>query len=132
MWQCVKCHERLEENFDVCWSCGTSREGIEDASFRKADDFIPEPAAPEPFDERAIERPPAVSQTKRNPITCLRCHHELEFVGTKAFHEGYNWGVLGDLAELAIHKEQFDVYCCPRCGRMEFFAAGIGAHLRSR
>jgi ribosomal protein L40E len=30
MWQCMKCNERLEDRFDVCRSCGTSREGIHD------------------------------------------------------------------------------------------------------
>lgn len=25
MWQCRKCRERLEDQFDTCWNCGTSR-----------------------------------------------------------------------------------------------------------
>ena len=40
MWQCVKCREKLEDSFDVCWNCGTSKEGIEDPDFRKADDIL--------------------------------------------------------------------------------------------
>ena len=30
MWQCVKCREKLEDSFDICWSCGTSKDGVED------------------------------------------------------------------------------------------------------
>ena len=38
MWQCVKCDQDVEENFFVCWNCGTSRDGTEDPDFGKADD----------------------------------------------------------------------------------------------
>jgi hypothetical protein len=38
MWQCTKCRESIEDSFDVCWSCGTSKDGVEDPSFQKADD----------------------------------------------------------------------------------------------
>ena len=34
MWECKKCHESVEESFEVCWNCGTSRDGIEDPDFR--------------------------------------------------------------------------------------------------
>jgi len=42
MWQCVKCHERLEDNFDVCWNCGTSRDGTEDPAFGKENGALAE------------------------------------------------------------------------------------------
>ena len=28
MWKCKHCSERLEDDFDSCWSCGYSRDGI--------------------------------------------------------------------------------------------------------
>lgn len=34
MWECKKCHETVEDSFEVCWNCGTSKEGVEDPSFR--------------------------------------------------------------------------------------------------
>lgn len=37
MWECPKCHESQEDSFEVCWNCGTSRAGVEDPSFRPAD-----------------------------------------------------------------------------------------------
>jgi hypothetical protein len=33
MWTCPKCKIEVEPDFDVCWSCGTSRDGTEDPEF---------------------------------------------------------------------------------------------------
>ncbi len=60
------------------------------------------------------------------PTLCLRCEAELEFLGTKEFHEGARWGFLGDLTELFVNRERLDVYGCPNCGRVEFFLDGVG------
>src|SRR3954454_19698560 len=32
-WTCSKCRETVDAGFLVCWSCGTSVEGVEDPSF---------------------------------------------------------------------------------------------------
>ena len=34
MWKCLKCARTIEDNFNLCWFCGTSRDGIEDPDFR--------------------------------------------------------------------------------------------------
>jgi uncharacterized protein YbaR (Trm112 family) len=65
-----------------------------------------------------------------DPIVCPRCELPLEFVGTRDFHEGTRWGVLGELGELFVNKQRFDVFVCPRCGRVELFIDGIGEELR--
>jgi len=39
MWQCVKCQEKNQQNFDICWNCGTTRDGTEDPSFPMAGDI---------------------------------------------------------------------------------------------
>jgi hypothetical protein len=61
-----------------------------------------------------------------------RCDTELQYVGTKRFHEGTRgWGfALGDLGELFVNRESFDVYVCGRCGRVELFVDGIGEEFR--
>lgn len=127
MWQCVKCREKLEDSFNVCWNCGTSRDGTEDPSFVKVDDMPPEPHDVAP----TSEAPPMKPRAEKSPISCPRCDRKLDYVGSKVFHEGTRWGVLGDFAELFVNKERFDVYCCPRCGRVEFFVDGIGEEFRS-
>jgi hypothetical protein len=44
MWQCVKCREKVQQNFDICWNCGTARDGTADPTFRVIDDM---PLGPE-------------------------------------------------------------------------------------
>ena len=63
-------------------------------------------------------------------VTCPRCNVPKAYLGTKEFHEGTRWGFLGELGELFVNKESFDVYACPTCGSVEFFVDGIGEHLR--
>jgi hypothetical protein len=41
MWECKKCHECHEDSHEVCWNCGTSKDGIEDPSFERADQGEP-------------------------------------------------------------------------------------------
>ncbi len=65
-----------------------------------------------------------------NPMKCSRCETDIEYVGTKSFHEGTRWGFFGELGELFVNKERFDVYVCNRCGRVELFVDGIGEEFR--
>ena len=106
MWTCSRCGESVEDSFNACWKCGTSSEGVPNPEFQ------------------AVESPAA------DPIACPRCSRALDYVGRKRFHEGTNWGVLGELGELFVKREHFDVYVCPRCGRVEFFVDGIGEQFR--
>ncbi len=65
-----------------------------------------------------------------HPLSCPRCEVPLDFVGTKKFHEGTRIGVFGELFELFQNREHFDVYVCPRCGRVELFVDGLGEEFR--
>jgi hypothetical protein len=47
-------------------------------------------------------------------ISCSSCNVHLQYAGTKNFHEGKRWGILGDLGELFVNKEKFDVYFLPK------------------
>jgi hypothetical protein len=52
MWNCQKCNEEIEDTFDVCWNCGTSKEGIipEDIDeFKKIKKEIAKELAPTNF-----------------------------------------------------------------------------------
>jgi hypothetical protein len=103
MWTCSKCRESIEDSFEACWKCGTSKDGEADAAFE-----------------------PVVVKT----VACLRCEAALEHVGTKRFHEGTRWGVFGELGELFVKRDRFDVYACPMCGHVEFFLDGVGEEHR--
>jgi hypothetical protein len=37
MWSCPKCHAKIDDTFEVCWSCGTSPGGEEDPGFTHDD-----------------------------------------------------------------------------------------------
>ncbi len=64
-------------------------------------------------------------------LICPRCDRALEFAGTKSFHEGTRfWDFMGGVFELFKGREALDLYVCPRCGRVEFFVAGVGEDLR--
>ena len=38
MWQCPKCRSEVDNSFEICWSCGTTPDGIEDPDFVTADE----------------------------------------------------------------------------------------------
>lgn len=69
-------------------------------------------------------------ESEAGVVDCLRCNSPMDYLGTKRFHEGANWGVLGELGEWFVKKESFDLYVCPRCGKVELFVNGIGEDYR--
>ena len=40
MWECPKCHTSVESTFEICWSCGTTTDGLEDPDFVTADEAV--------------------------------------------------------------------------------------------
>jgi hypothetical protein len=51
MWTCPKCAQRVDDQFEVCWKCGTSMAGEEDPTFfADREDSPPQEgqSAPEP------------------------------------------------------------------------------------
>lgn len=111
MWHCVKCGEDVEDHFELCWNCQANRRGLR--QFSKSDNG-----------EREDERVKALVNKRHKPINCLRCNHVLTHTGTKKFHQGPSLGVLGDWGEMLVAKESLDMYACPDCGHVEFFAFG--------
>ena len=75
MWVCKKCREQIEDSFDVCWSCGTTREGVEDPSFRSADEARAEVAEVDPGVEPSAS--PSVSpqqaRLSQPQSACAKC-----------------------------------------------------------
>jgi DNA-directed RNA polymerase subunit RPC12/RpoP len=109
MWECQHCRKPNEDNFDVCWNCGTSIDGVRDANFERVQGST--------TSDESIEEP------KSHSLSCPHCRWRLTFVGNKKF-------VLSDLGGVLNHHESFDVYLCRRCGRLEFFLEGVGEEFR--
>lgn len=106
MWNCPNCNQPLDDQFEACWNCGATKSGERDEDF-------------EPVEE--------VPARIARDLTCLRCNQELAFLGEKSFHEGLNWGALGELGELFTARQNLDVYACLACGHVELFLPGVPA-----
>ena len=99
-WKCQNCHTTIDDDeFEVCWNCNCEKG-------KSAPDHKPIQSA----------------------LNCIRCQASLTFIGTKNFHEGTRWGVLGELGEFFINKENLDMYACKSCGKVEFFVAGFNQY----
>ena len=64
MWSCQECSEMHEDSFDVCWNCGTSREGVRDPTFPCVDD------------KQGGQEPKASpsQESKRSAVACPVCN----------------------------------------------------------
>ncbi|WP_422926241.1 putative signal transducing protein [Singulisphaera sp. PoT] len=56
MWTCPKCQTKVDPSFEVCWSCGTSADGVEDPTFVQADESSAD-ASPLDLDMPEGDRP---------------------------------------------------------------------------
>lgn len=102
-WKCAACGEQSEPDFEVCWNCGTGRDGS-----LPAPEFLPDAK---------------VAEIGARQLECLRCATQMRFGGRKRFHEGTRaWPFLfAEFGELFVNREAFDVYACPCCGKVELF-----------
>jgi hypothetical protein len=97
MKYCPNCNSEIEDNFELCWNCNYSlTEG------------------------RIIEI--NEDNSRRRKIDCLRCNVPLVFSGNYKFHEGSRIGVFGNVFEAFLNRESFDLYICPKCGKVEFYS----------
>lgn len=94
---CPNCQAEVIDNFDLCWNCNYS------------------------FSERKVVEIIDQNQLKRQ-LSCLRCNDvPMHFSGNYRFHEGTRIGALGSFMEIFTNRESFDLYVCPKCGKVEFF-----------
>ncbi|MDX2035149.1 MAG: hypothetical protein SFX72_00760 [Isosphaeraceae bacterium] len=98
MWTCTKCGTKVDSGFDVCWQCGTSSTGVEDPSFRTADD-APRIDAPDVTDVGPEISPPHPIGPIDDLVVCYEARDYLEAkmladllveAGIPAFADGYD------------------------------------------
>lgn len=97
MKDCPNCKEEVIENFEICWNCNYS------------------------FTEGKILEFKDIEKEGSREVDCLRCNVPLLYSGNFKFHEGAKMGGLGNLFEFFVNRESFDLYVCPKCGKVEFF-----------
>ena len=94
---CPNCKAEVENNFELCWNCNYS------------------------FSENKILEIKDIELSGGKELNCLRCDTSMLFSGNFKFHEGARSGVLGAIGEMFVNRESFDLYLCPKCGKVEFF-----------
>ncbi|MBP3448692.1 MAG: hypothetical protein J6K51_06715 [Clostridia bacterium] len=57
---------------------------------------------------------------KKN-LTCLRCSQTMQYLGEQKFQLGQTGWFMGDLPNLLAGAMELEIYCCPDCGKIEFF-----------
>ncbi|NDV46734.1 hypothetical protein D0T49_06700 [Paludibacter sp. 221] len=97
MKKCPNCGAEVEPGFQLCWNCNYS------------------------FTENKVLDIKDSLDGDRE-LDCLRCNVPMIFSGNYKFHEGARSGVLGAIGEMFVNRESFDLYTCPKCGKVEFFA----------
>jgi len=90
MWQCRKCYEQHEDSVEICWNCGTSKEGVEDPTFRKADEGdqagearVDDADATSKADAESVTVPKSRRRPRRRAPT--RTIEQLVFVGFNGY-----------------------------------------------
>jgi hypothetical protein len=68
MWKCPKCSEALPDGFAVCWSCGTSKDGVLDPHFHS------DSATAAPENEPLQDIDPTLEQEREHMVTVAQCN----------------------------------------------------------
>lgn len=131
MWQCKKCREPNEESFDLCWSCGTDKDGHQDPSFRVYADAE--------AGERGMNSPAAASsaaQTARlrpRSSACPKCGSHQRIPAVRVVDRDGNIPEKNSLVvRLDRHPEawfykdpesvELEAEICGQCGYTELYA----------
>jgi predicted nucleic-acid-binding Zn-ribbon protein len=115
-WTCSRCGEHVERNFDVCWNCGTDRDGNEDPDFFHEWDGTERDSAERDATQDVVNFEPVTM-----PISCSHCGSNDLYTRrlSSAGSEGpYFLAGLGGF----MHYAHFDVVVCAQCGLTLFFA----------
>ena len=62
---------------------------------------------------------------------CLRCGKPMQYALSENLQLGKTSFLLGDWPNLIAGAIFVEIYCCPACGKLEFFAAESKEHTQS-
>jgi hypothetical protein len=77
----------------------------------------------DPVEQAAIEPDAGPSDDEATEPECLRCHVKLHLVDPDDPESAERWTWLGDIKLPRLVGNGLDIYVCPRCGHVDFFAA---------
>ena len=58
-------------------------------------------------------------------LCCLRCNSEMNFLKCEKLQLGQTGFFFGDWPNLLAGALEVEIYCCPHCGKVEFFTPGL-------
>lgn len=64
--------------------------------------------------------PKCNSEVEDNFKLCWNCNYSFTEKQIVEIEE-FKTGVFGNIFELFVNRESFDLYICPKCGKVEFF-----------
>jgi hypothetical protein len=119
----------VDAGFDVCWSCGTSKEGEEDPTFVREDEAEVASDAAHDEPDLADSSPPVFPAR----LSCLRCHGEMEEGFVADFRDPISrypirWFPGPPVRSLLVGTTSeggprvVRTYRCARCGYLESYA----------
>lgn len=106
MKNCPECAREVPDEFDICWNCSYN------FSTKKKEGFSS-------LEAKKQKHP------KDRKINCLRCESPMIYSNTIDLHEGFNWGLLGELGHFFTNEKSFEMFVCPGCNKVEFFVPAL-------
>ncbi len=77
----------------------------------------------DPVEQAGVDAGAETSDEEASEPECLRCHVPLRLVDPDDPESAERWTWLGDVKLPRLAGNGLDVYICPRCGHVDFFAA---------
>lgn len=104
MWRCNNCSESVEDDFDVCWNCGTPAKGGEDA---------------------AVDSPAEKREPRGKTLTCPRCNSDKIIPRVRIMDRGHSNADAGNLT--VVFYEDPSAFIFKGSHRGSLFARVCGA-----
>jgi uncharacterized protein len=105
MWTCSKCQEEHQEQFQGCWSCGTTRNGAEQIEFGKL--------------HEQTEKSVSVTTEMGKRFVCQKCNHQ----GGKTNRIAVTGTGLSKWVD--IQHNSLILVACQNCGYSEIYTQEI-------
>ena len=96
MWNCSHCHESVEADFEICWKCGTTRDGQLDPTFQSVDEASDELAGQSSRSKTALSEDNAPWEMNlADQFVCPKCSGQGGLISRLRSTEKGALGLLG-------------------------------------
>jgi ribosomal protein L40E len=110
MWKCKNCGEELENSFDSCWRCGTSKDGVAQAKLQEFESMKEDAAKSNSIKEEVN----ICKEGFNNNNICPKCQIENPSIAKFCMECGYN--IQGIICDKCNAKNAINAKYCIECG----------------